>query len=417
VSNAVTIHALKNGLTVIVEEMPHVESAAYDLLIPGGIITDGQATIGESLILAELTSRGAGQRDARGLMEAFDDIGARHGESASHDRFMYSGSLIADVLPRALELVSDMVQRPTLPEQEIDPIRSVFLQDIASIGDNPARKAMMELAERYYPAPFNRPSTGTEAGLHNVTHDSIRSRCAHVLRPHGAILSIAGNVKTAQLLSRIEELLSSWSGTGDSLPQFGSVQKPEVYHVQQESSQLQIVLAFPSAVFGDQDYYAAKVIGGILSGGMFGRLFIEVREKRGLVYSVYARHSATTHYGTMSVYAGTTPERAAETLQVIEHELNSLAGTITEEELARAKANLKASVIMGDESSGARASSNASDYWLVKRVRPLSEIQEAIDSVSRDQIARCMQRFSPTAYSLLTLGSRHLIEPGPRVVE
>jgi predicted Zn-dependent peptidase len=141
---------------------------------------------------------------------------------------------------------------------------------------------------------------------------------------------------------------------------------------------------------------------------MFGRLFIEVREKRGLCYSVFARHSATKYYGTMLVYAGTTPERAHETLQVLTAELQKVIGSVEREELSRAKANLKASLVIGEESSGARAGSNASDWWLDKRVRTLDEIKAGIDTVDSALVDRCMKEFSSRSYMLLTLGSKRL---------
>jgi predicted Zn-dependent peptidase len=416
VTGSIKIDSLENGLTVIVEEMPHVESAAYELLIPGGILTDHEHAIGASLILAELTSRGAGALSARELMEKFDDLGVRHGESAGHDRCYYSGGLVADTLPEALKLVSLMVREPSFPEEEIDPIRSIFLQDIASIKDNPSRRASTELSERYYPAPYNRPSTGTIEGLGASTLEHLKNRWQETYCPKGAILSVAGKVTNQSVLNMAKDYFGSWQGNGKQIPSFGEVSKPTVYHIDQESSQLQILLAYPSAVFGDPDYYAAKVVAGILSGGMFGRLFIEVREKRGLVYSVYARHSATKDYGIMSVYAGTTPERAQETLDITLRELSNLKGSVTEIELERAKANIKASVIMGNESSGSRASSSAGDYWLLKRVRSLDEIQAEIDKVTLSDVDRVMQRFSADNYSLLTLGSKPLMPVGARSV-
>lgn len=415
-SSSSRIEKLKNGLTVIVEEMPHVESAAYDLLIPGGIITDPQDAVGTSLILAEMTSRGTKNLDARQLMEAFDDLGVRHGESAGHDRVYYSGGLLADTLADSLKLVAQMVREPSFPAEELEPIRSVFMQDLSSLADNPSRRSMVELSQRYYPAPHNRPGMGSAEGLGAVTIEGLKKRWEELFRPQGAILSIAGKVSAKDVISSAETLFGDWQGTGPALPKFGTISNPTVYHVDYESSQLQIVLAYPSAVFGDPDYYTAKVVAGLLSGGMFGRLFIEVREKRGLVYSVYARHGATRDYGTMSVYAGTTPERAQETLEVTLRELSQVKGTVTDVELKRAKANLKASVIMGDESSGSRASSSASDYWLLGRVRSLDEIKSEIDKVTLADVDRFVERFSPDNYSLLTLGSKPLVEPGQRIV-
>lgn len=403
-------------MVVIVEEMPHVESAAYDLLIPGGILTDDPDKIGSSHILAELTSRGAGSLDARGISDAFDDLGARHSESAGHDRFLYHGSLLADTLRPALELVSKMVLRPTFPEEEINPIKSVFLQDIASLVDHPSRRAMIELASRYYPAPYNRPGMGSESGISGTSRDDIRKIWERCFRGKGSILSVAGKVSAKEVVKMAEDYFSAWGGESVTLPAFGTLPGKVQHHIPFESSQEQIVMAYPSAPFGDRDYYVAKLASGILSGGMFGRLFIEVREKRGLCYSVYARHSSNCDYGTVSVYAGTTPERAHETLSVILQELSGLRGTISEEELERAKANLKAALIIGEEAPGSRSSSNAGDWWLQRKVRTLEEIQAEISAVTIDRIDSYLERFPCSNYSLLTLGARDLRE-SPESIE
>ena len=133
---------LENGLTLIVEEMTHVESVSYDLIVPGGFVADPHDQIGASLVLAELIGRGAGKYDSRELSEAFDGLGIRHGEGAGADRFTLGGSLVADALPTALELVSLIVREPRLPDDEVPNIRSLLLQDIDSLPDNPARRAI-----------------------------------------------------------------------------------------------------------------------------------------------------------------------------------------------------------------------------------------------------------------------------------
>ena len=167
----VQIETLANGLTVILEQIPNVESVAYELQIPGGIILDDEAAVGASLVLAELTSRGAGSLGSRELSDAFENRGIRHGESAGHDRFVYRGLLLSEHLDEALRLVSLMVREPSLPEQEIDNIRNILLQDIASLADDPARRSMVELFQRYYPAPFGRPGHGSAEGIASVERD------------------------------------------------------------------------------------------------------------------------------------------------------------------------------------------------------------------------------------------------------
>ncbi len=404
----VTIEKLSNGLTVIVEEMPHVESVAYELLLPGGVITDAPTRIGSSLILGELTSRGAGSRDSKALSDAFDDAGIRHGEGAGHDRYMYRGVLLADKLPLALSLVASMVREPLLPEDELESIKSLLLQDIASLDDNPSRKAMIELGSRYYPAPYNRPGIGVKEGIEASSIGELKKLWSEIFQPSRAIFSVAGKAKASEVISLIKDLFGSWNGAGCALPKFEAVKPGQTHHISSDSAQVQIVLCYPSAKFGEPLYYATKVLVGVLSGGMFGRLFIEVREKRGLCYSVFARHSATTEYGTVLAYAGTTPERADQTLDVMLTELRGVKGTVTDAELSRAKANIKASLIISEESSGSRAGSNAADYWLDKKVRGLDQIAREIDAVRACDIDAVCERFPAETISLLTLGAREL---------
>jgi predicted Zn-dependent peptidase len=406
--NTVTITTLTNGLTVIVEEMPEVQSVAYDLLIPGGIVTDPEDRQGASLMLAELVTRGAGTRDSVELSNAFDALGVVHGESAGSDRFALRGSLLAEHLEEALRLVASIVREPHLPEDEIESIASVLLQDIASLGDNPARRALVELSSRYYPSPYGRPGMGTAEGIRASTVTDLRADWQRRFRPGGAVISLAGRVTVDAAVELVERTFSAWSGTAEALPPWDPLPPHRAHHIVHDSAQLQIALAYPSARVGHPLYYAAKVANGVLSGGMFGRLFIEVREKRGLCYSVFARHSASKHHGTTLVYAGTTPERAHETLEVIVRELRSVKGTVTEEELARSKANLKASLIIGEESSGSRCASNAGDWWTIGRVRSLDEVLEEINRVTTDTLDEYFEAFPSSSFTSLTLGNRSL---------
>ena len=407
----ITIETLKNGLSVIVEEISHVESAAYELIIPGGIVTDKKGAVGASLICAELTSRGAGGMDSKALSNGFEDAGIRHGEGGGFDKVSYRGSLLAEKLPLALTLVSQMVLDPALPEDELSSIKSLYLQDIKALEDNPARKCMVELGKRYYPDPFARPSMGTIEGIENASIDEIEAVWKKNFTPSRAILSVAGKVNAKEVLDQVLKLFGNWSGESVVLPKFGELPKHESIHIESDSAQLQIALSYPSVKFGEPLYYTSKVGSGILSGGMFGRLFIEVREKRGLCYSVFARHSATKDFGTVTAYAGTTPARAQETLDVMVKELRSIPGTVTKEELQRAKANLKSSLIISEESAGARASSNASDYFLDGRVRSLDEISDRIDVVGLDSVDQFFTEYPANSFMLLTLGATKLVIP------
>ncbi len=400
------IEKLPNGLTLIVEHIGHVASVAYELLVPGGMLTDAEGHEGTCLLMAEMCSRGAGPYDARQLSDAFDLLGVSHGEGAGHDCFSFRGNLLAEHLPETLRLLSLMVLEPKLPDEELESVRSLFLQDLGALVDHPSRRVMIELSQRYFPAPWSRSSMGTEQGLKAATAQYIRSEFTRRIRPEGAVLSIAGNVQISDVKELVQRLFGKWTGKGDVIPALGALPKHRQDHIAFDSAQIQIAFGYPSAAVGHPRYYTAKVATGVLSGGMFGRLFMEVREKRGLCYSVRARHSATKYCGATWVYAGTTTERAHETFKVTVDVLRSVRGTVTAEELHRAKIDLKTGRIIGEESPGARASGNSSDWWQLGRVRSNREIIEGLESVSVKDIDAYLEEFPANSFMALTLGAK-----------
>jgi predicted Zn-dependent peptidase len=399
------IEILPNGLTVILEPMSHFESVSIELHVPGGLIYDDPTMKGTSLLFSDLVERGVEGYDSRALSDAFDKLGARHGTSTGSDRFVYRATALKDVLQETLALLSLKVLAPTFPEQEILPIKDLLIMDARSVDDNPARRTNMELSKRFMPEPYNRQSVVDLEAVDRISRDAVVDLQRRCVMPKGAILSLAGNFNPTETLRAIASLFSSWEGQGPALPEFQGIQPASQTHLQRDTSQVQICLAYPSAKFGDHLYYAAKVANEILSGGMFGRLFIEVREKRGLCYSVYSRHQGGRFAGSVSAYSGTTPDRAKETLTVMMDTIKGLHGTVTQEELARAKANLQSSLVIGEESAASRAGSNAGDYWLSGRVRTLAEVSDAISQTTAADIDQTIEAYNPSNYTLVTLGS------------
>lgn len=397
---------LSNGLTVILERVDNVQSVAYNLLFPGGIIHDAQDTLGACLILPDLILRGAAGMDSKELNDAFENAGIRHAESASTEHYVLRGACLGENLSEALRLTSLVVQQPTFPKKEIASIKSSLYQDLRALEDNPARKVSQELSERYFPAPYNRSSLGSFEGIEATSVETVSALWQRDFCPSGAVLSIAGNIDLDTVTENIEAYFGDWSGQGsDRLPY---ARFPAMYssHVSYDSAQMQIMLACPSALFGSPDYYTAKLAAGILSGGMFGRLFVEVREKKGLCYSVFARHAANCNYGMLTAYAGTTPERAHETLAAMLDVLRGLPGTLEVEELERARANLLSAVVMGEESTASRAGSNASDWWISGKIRTLDEVKTGIKAVSLEDVEEYAQRNRIEDFMLVTLGAK-----------
>jgi predicted Zn-dependent peptidase len=269
---------------------------------------------------------------------------------------------------------------------------------------------MIKLRETYFPFPLGRSSLGDADQLKAMTIDDAKRD--HVMRyhPRGAILSVAGNVTFKQLKDEVEKHFASWDGSEVAKPPMKPAPKG-VIHQNQESEQTHIGLAYPSLLETDPDYYTVRLACEILSGGMSGRLFTEIREKRGLVYNVWAGYSSLKEMGAIMGYAGTSNDRAQATLDQFIQELHRLTEGVTEAELKRAKTGLKAATIMQGESTSARAGAIAHDYFIRGRIRTLEEIKNAIDSVSVEQVNAYLAKHPPGPFTIVTVGPKPLEIP------
>lgn len=402
------IHKFSNGITLLGEQMQGVSSAACSILVPYGAARDPKDKLGISNILAEMFQKGAGSYDTRELSSEFEKIGAQLSYSTGTEVSVFSVVLLAENLEKALELYATKLLEPRFPESELESIRQIALQELASLEDEPASKAAVELQKNFYPEPFGRSHLGTKESVSALGIQSIKDFYSANFLPANSIIGVAGKFDWQQVIATIEKHFSSWNG-GQELLKIAEVpSKSKALHIAKDAAQVQIALAYPSARHLDPEYYSAKVAVGVLSGGMAGRLFIEVREKRGLVYRVSASHSAARGRAGIFAYAGTTPENAEETLSVIRKELAGLVDGVSEDELNRAKADLKSRIIMQGESSSMRASSLVNDWWNMGKVRTLDEVKRAIDEVQISDVAAYAKKFPPQAITLISLGSKEL---------
>ena len=402
------IHKLKNGMTLIHEHLDYVASAAYSLMIPGGFVLEDEDSQGASVVLAEMTSRAAANYNKKDFALEFDGHGINHGESAGSDCFYYKGSCLATEIDKALELTSSMVIKPTFPEDSFEGVRNLFLQELLFVEDSPMKKCSIDFNKNYFLSPYNRSSNGTKEGLEKITYQGIKDKWEQIYSPQNSILSVVGNVDEQSLLKIVDKYFSGWQGSDVKIPKFEANSNFFKKHIDFDSNQTQIILAEPSVNQLDKNHYVAKVANQILSGGMFGRLFEEVREKRGLCYSVYSSYSATVNYGRVLYYAGTTTERAQETLDVIREVVKEVSGTISKEEILRGKTDLSSAIVIANESTAAKSSHYLSDYKNRGLVRSIDEVKKSIDEVSISDLDEYFNKFCLSEYSILTLGKEEL---------
>ncbi len=407
-ANTVFTHTLPNGLVLLAEPMDYVRSAAVYFLIPAGCGYEAATDGGLASALSEMINRGAGDRDSEQLMLALDSLGVDHNVGPGLLNMFLSGSTVAKNLPAALDLFADIVLRPQLPPDDLEAVQSQLLQDLQGLDDSPQEQVMLELQKRYYPSPLNKDRYGTEETITGLTIDKMRSFHRRFFRPNGTIISVAGRIDWPRLKDQVERLFGGWPRGEEYVLPIDAAHVPTSGHIAKDKQQTQITLAFPSVSVTDPHYFAARGAVGVLSSGMSSRLFTEVREKRGLCYSVYASHEAMKDRGTIVGYSGTRPERAQETLDVMLAEFQKLRDGVQQDEIDRTKAGLKTSLIMQQESTSARAGAIARDWYYLGRVRSFDEIQRELDSLTPKKVTDYADAFPFQNPTVVTLGPTEL---------
>ena len=403
-------HTYQNGLVLIAEPMKSLESAAFTFLIPGGSAYEPEECSGLSALTCELGLRGCGPRDGRQFVGDLENLGVERAESVSVSHVGYSGATLSDNLRPALEIFADLLRRPHFPDEQLEPARLVILQELRAIEDEPGQKVMLELRRHHYPDPWGRSSYGRRETVESITREQVAKHFQERYHPNGAILGVAGNVDFKRLVDHVGQLFDDWTPREAAEPVDGRTLSRRG-HVQHDSNQTQIGIAYESRPYRDTDYFQAWGSVGVLSGGMSSRLFTEVREKRGLCYSVYATNHTLRDRGSVMCYAGTSAERAQETLDVTLSELVRLAEGVRSDELARLKARIKSSLIMQQESSSARSAAIARDWYHLGRVRTLDEVGRLVDALSCESINAYLAANPPGDFTVVTLGPSPLEVP------
>lgn len=400
-------HVFSNGLVLLAEPMDYVRTAAFNFMIPAGYAYDPHDKPGVANLMSGIISRGAGPFDNKELMLEMDALGLDREESVSSLHMRIWGATLSRNLLPSLELYAHVVLRPHLPADELPPVQSLALQDIEALEDDPKGKAMLELRRRHLPAPLGNDRRGTAAGIEATTVETLQQFHRRHFRPNATIISVAGKIEWEPLVECVDRLFGDWAPQAEVPLKYSTPLKGSS-HLEKETQQTQIGLAFDSIPVTDQHYFHAMGAVNVLSGGMSSRLFTEVREKRGLCYSVGASYQGMKDRGIVVCYAGTTNERAQETLDQTLIELRRIEEGVEVEEVQRVQAGLKSSLIMQEESTSARAGAIASDWYYFGRVRSLDEIQAEVNSMTAEKITAYCREHPLVNGTLVTMGPKAL---------
>ncbi len=408
---------LDNGITLLGEFLPGVESVSVSFHVAAGSLCDSvmhsvtnRSCCGLATLTGELMLRGAGNRNSKQLVASLDNAGVQWSHSVSMSHGSFAGAMVSRQLPEALKIYADILRRPLLDKQQFDPARQVVLQNLAGTEDDPTHRTMLALRKAHYPSPWGLPSEGTTADVNNLQHSDVQDFVTRFIQPQDMIISVAGRLDWLEFTNQMDSLFGDWQGQSRE-PVTNGDRGKKICHVPYDSQQTHIALAWDVPPYRDPDSLQATAALAVLGGGSSSRLFTEVREKRGLCYSVSAGYQTQRDIAAAMAYSGTTADRAQETLDVMLHEIASLPGTITNEELDRVKARAKSGLVMQQESTAARAGAMARQWFHLGRIRSLAEDLERLDNLTVESIEHWLAQNPLTEVTTVFLGRNPLEVP------
>ena len=404
-TDTVRITTLDNGLRIISDEMSNVETASAGVWVEAGARFEEPKLNGVSHMLEHMTFKGTRKRSAQAIAEEVEDVGGHINAYTSRENTAYYAKVLKNDLGLAIDVVADLVQNATLDADELERERGVILQEIHQAQDTPDDVVFDLFQDACYPdQALGRPVLGTLDGITKMPRTDVMDYMNDHYRTGNMVLSAAGNLTHDQLVE-----LANKNFTQSHANTVGDTQGPARYvggdvRESRDIEQIQFLLGFEGFSYKDDDFYAASVMSMLFGGGMSSRLFQEVREKRGLVYSVYSFITAYADSGVFGIYAGTGEQEVGELIPVVCDEIGKLNHGITSEELNRAKAQLKSSILMSLESTSSRAEQLARQLMIFGRPIPASEAVAKIEAVDAAAIERVAQRIFQGTPTVAALG-------------
>jgi len=401
---------MKNGLIVASEVMPHLRSVSLGVWIKCGSRFEAAENTGISHFIEHLLFKGTRKRSAGDIAEAIDSVGGQLNAFTEKEYVGFYAKVLDEHLPFAFDLVSDIVLNPTFPVGEMRREREVIFEEINMVEDSPQELILDLYLENHWKGhPLGRPISGTKQSVGRIARKDVRDFFGKNYLAGNIIISVAGNIRHREVYKLAERYFSALERGIPARP--GS--PPQVHagrHVRRKEhlEQTHICLGTISPPVTSEERYCCHLMSNILGGGMSSRLFQNIREKRGLVYSIFSMLSLYHDAGSLVVYAGTAPEKATKVVELTLKEFRRLREElVSSQELKRAKEYVKGSVMLGLESSSSRMTHLAQQMIYYGRFYKLEEILGAVERVTARDIRNLANRVFDASYLTLTaLGSR-----------
>ncbi|MDQ0416892.1 putative Zn-dependent peptidase [Croceifilum oryzae] len=380
-------HTLPNGVRIVAESIPHVRSIALGIWTGAGSERETPQNNGISHFIEHMLFKGTATRTARQLAESFDEIGGQVNAFTAKEMTCYYAKVLDEHFPTALDILTDMLFHSEFRSEEIEKEKKVIIEEVRMVEDTPDDLVHDLLAEASLGNhSLGLPVIGTVENIQSYTRDQLLSYMNDHYHPHNVIVSIAGNLPE-NFLQQIEEKFANYSGSQVQSAMDLPVFTPQQRIKQKVTEQTHLCVGLPGLAIGNSRLYQLILLNNILGGNMSSRLFQEIREERGLAYSVFSYHSAHKETGVFAIYAGTAPGQEEEVMDVIHHTLDQvMAHGITDSELRKAKEQLKSSIMLGLESTNNRMSRLGRNEILLGRHYTLDEIMEHVTCTTLDEL-------------------------------
>jgi len=396
---------LDNGVTVLTDDMPHLESASLGVWVKAGSRSERKDEHGISHLLEHMAFKGTATRNSLQIAETIENVGGDLNAATSIEHTGYFARVLKEDVGLAADILADILQNSMFDSNELDRERNVIIQEIGAARDNPDDHVFDLFQSAAFPdQPIGRTILGTADSVRTMGAPAIRDYMDRNYVGERMVVAAAGNVNHDQLVDIANDRFHNLKRNGAPDPERARYVGGEERLVS-DHEQAHIVLGFEGRAYNSDGFYAAQVLASILGGGMSSRLFQEVREKRGLCYSVYAFHWAFEDSGVFGIAAATGEDEVAELVPVVLDELRRATETITEEEVTRVRNQIRAGLLMSLESPSARAGQLARQQILWGRTIPLQETVDRINRITADRVKHVAnQIFATNEVSLAGIG-------------
>ncbi len=398
---------LDNGMYIVTDNLPTVESVSIKVLIEVGARDEENSKDGISHCIEHMNFKGTEKRSAKKIAEEFDMIGGYLNAYTSRERTVYCAKVLKDDLGTSIDILADIIQNSTYDSNELQLEKKVILQEIAENNDTPEELIFDLLQEKAFPEQqVGKSILGTVESVQSITSVDIREYVAEHYNYINTVIGVSGNINEDEVVNLISNKFNNLAINNKTL----SNERTKIQltnsspnyvggevKLVRDLEQIHLLIGFEGVSYYHNDYYDFQIASMVAGGGMSSRLFQEIREKRGLAYSISAFASSYSDFGMWQIYAATSEAEIRELISVIVEQMQELANNVTEEELIRAKAQIKSSLLMSQESTGSRAEKIINNYSVFKRFISMEEILEKIEAVDTNSIQKTISHILSNA--------------------